>query len=392
MKHLFYSKKLKYILMFTLVFCMFFSIGQISYSYIFAQDDVPTIIVGQNGSSTVRPIFTAESGLWYPGYSASSVLRVVNEYSSTVNLNKLGMDIILERNGERLKFEEIDAIDYMDKMLIRIDYRNPMKRLVEGNIFNGKFSDFIKGKECSLQLGKKDYIDLVYTVKMDESAKVNIAGITSKPDFTVLVAEANIGNSGNDGRKSKKDDDIIEVPAEPIPEAVGHWAHDCIVTLLDHGIITGYEDGTIKPDNFITRVEAAALVSRALKLEQESNAYLYYIDDISIWAQGYVAVATKKGIFTGYPDKTFKADRFISREEMTTVLVRAFLADQNNNIQLEFLDKDEIGSWALGYVKLGVKNEVITGYPDGTFKPKNSITRAEAFTIICKLLGYHIEH
>ena len=53
---------------------------------------------------------------------------------------------------------------------------------------------------------------------------------------------------------------------------------------------------------------------------------------------------------------------------------------------MNFTDKDAISDWALNYVEIGTENNIITGYPDNTFKPQEDITRAEAFTMICKLL------
>lgn len=89
----------------------------------------------------------------------------------------------------------------------------------------------------------------------------------------------------------------------------------------------------------------------------------------------------------------FKPDNYITREEMVAVLIRAFnITLEDESLELPFADKDHIGQWALEYVKAGYENGIIEGYPDNTFRPKNPITRAETFTIICKLMGWHEEH
>jgi len=77
---------------------------------------------------------------------------------------------------------------------------------------------------------------------------------------------------------------------------------------------------------------------------------------------------------------------------MIAVLTRAFnITLKDESLELPFKDKDDIGEWAVKYVKAGYESGVIVGYPDNTYRPKNPITRAETFTIICKLLGLH-EH
>ena len=60
--------------------------------------------------------------------------------------------------------------------------------------------------------------------------------------------------------------------------------------------------------------------------------------------------------------------------------------------EIKFEDIKAISNWALEYIKTGVNNNVIEGYPDGTFRPQDNIKRGEAFRIICKLLGLHANH
>jgi len=89
----------------------------------------------------------------------------------------------------------------------------------------------------------------------------------------------------------------------------------------------------------------------------------------------------------------FKANNYITREEMIIVLTKGYEVKlQNEDLDLTFEDKDKIANWSLKYVKAGYESSVIVGYPDNTYRPKNNITRAEAFTIICKLMGLHDEH
>jgi hypothetical protein len=368
----------KFYIYLSLVAILFFILGFFLFSKTFADDIYTSIVVTKDGNTSTGPIFKSDGmnaqGPWYPGYSASEVLRIKNRFGSKVTINNLGMHIYLYRNEEQLDFNNEDSEDYMDKMLIKINYKNPLDNFFKGTIYEGNFKEFKNGVDCSIPVNNNKDIDLVYTITMDESAEINIAGIEGKIDFTVGILGDEISKKIN-----RKDSD-------------DHWAHDCIDTLIKHGIIQGYPDNTIRPDNYITRVEAAVLVGRALGLEEKDSIFTGYFDSIPNWARGYIISTSEEGIFKGYPGRLFKANNYITREEMTAVLIRAFNKTLENNIELQFKDKDNIANWAVEYVKAGVQNNIIEGYPDNTFKPNGNITRGEAFTMICKLLGYHDIH
>ena len=77
---------------------------------------------------------------------------------------------------------------------------------------------------------------------------------------------------------------------------------------------------------------------------------------------------------------------------MTKALSKAFKIKLDGDLKLQFEDKSEISNWALLYVKSGIQNKYIEGYPDNTFKPKRLITRGESFTLVCKLTKLHQTH
>jgi len=282
---LFKNKKLNLIIITCITIVTSISLGAATGSYIFATDSIPTIIIG-NGSTTVEAIFTSEGegaiGPWYPGFSAARNLRVINQYGSKIKVKEIGMDINLSRNNETLGFQEAEAVDFMRHMNIKIEYKNPIKMLLNGTIYDGDFNGLRKGVDCSVKLNKDDYVDLVYKVSMAEEAEINIAGIASSIDFTVAVeGDTSTGNDSDDKDKDKyvdRDKELIEEPIEVIPDIGSHWGHDCIVKLIEKGIVEGYEDGSIKPENYITRVEAAVLIGKALGLKEDNSEMSLYKD------------------------------------------------------------------------------------------------------------------
>ncbi len=166
-----------------------------------------------------------------------------------------------------------------------------------------------------------------------------------------------------------------------------HWARDNIIKLINKGIVSGYEDGTVKPDNQITRQEIAKLIVSALDAEAADTIELTFKDsaDIADWAKGYVQTAVNLGILNGYDDGTFKPTQPVSRKELAKIAMAAFKYEQTQD-KLDFHDEATIPAWAYGYVSAAVKNGIITGYEDGTFKPDRNVTRAETCTILVKCL------
>jgi hypothetical protein len=354
-----------------------------------------TLDVSGNGS-TAGPMFTG--GLWAPGMSQTGTLRLNNNHTERVRVNSLGLSMeLLNDRAEIIAPGEPLYETFAKNMKLTI--KKGRLLAFSDTVFDGSFFELLyesgdetyRGyallEEDRFNINKNDSEDLEYTVHMDEKAGNYMQGLKAMVAFLVNMDE----NPAPEHKYRNNNNELVEEPLEEYPDIGSHWAHDCIAALLQHGIIHGYPDGTIRPDNYITRAEAAVLVANALKLGEKEGT-LPYVDPIPAWAQGYILSATEKDVFEGYPGNVFNPDSYITREEMAAVLIRAFDKKAIDGTELIFKDTDDIGKWAEEYVKAGVDNSVITGYPDNTFKPEDKVTRAEAFTMICKLLGYHSEH
>jgi len=187
---------------------------------------------------------------------------------------------------------------------------------------------------------------------------------------------------------------IVQPTATPIDvtavykDISNHWAKDFIADLVAKDILKGYEDGTIRPDNSISRAELITLVIRAMGLTPSENPVLDFADKGSIpsWSAGYVALAKEHGIVSGYEDNTFRADKECTREEAVTIIMNAFKLGESDN-ELKFTDAKDISSWAYKLVAKAVEEGIISGYPDNTFRPAKSISRAEIITILYNCLN-----
>lgn len=166
-------------------------------------------------------------------------------------------------------------------------------------------------------------------------------------------------------------------------DIAGHWAEDNINRLVALGAISGYPDGTFRPDNKITRAEFATVLVKALKLSPQSGKV--FNDTAGHWAGDFIATAAANGIVNGYSDTQFGPDDNITREQMAVMIVKAAQLSVVSGGK-NFADKDRISAWAKDAVATASENNIITGYSDNTFRPGDSATRAEAVTVIVRLL------
>ena len=177
---------------------------------------------------------------------------------------------------------------------------------------------------------------------------------------------------------------VTPQPTVNIPSDIsGHWAKDSIIKMINAGVISGYPDGTFKPDKTITRAEFTVMIVKALNLE--TRAGKTFTDTASHWAKESISTAAAYGIISGYDENIFGPDDLITREQAAVIIARAAKLETATD-ESNFTDNKAISSWAKKGVAAAFKGKFITGYPDGTFKPQGKTTRAEAAVIIGKLL------
>jgi hypothetical protein len=229
-----------------------------------------------------------------------------------------------------------------------------------------------------------------------EDGNIKIGSGIKTPDIPPVVH--NNSNPGSSGGSSLPVAKPIETPAQNQPNIIAaedqfndtqnHWARANIQKLVSRKILNGYSDGTFQPDRNISRAEFAAVLVRAMNYTLSQDTQLKFTDKdiIPSWAQSYVDAAVKAGIISGYQDGSFRADANISRAEMAVMVMRALKINIDPRTTLSFTDTANIPDWALPYVQEAVKLKIISGNPDNRFLPDNNATRAEAATMIVKML------
>lgn len=162
----------------------------------------------------------------------------------------------------------------------------------------------------------------------------------------------------------------------------GHWGEDYIKRVYSLGLISGYPDGTFKPNNTITRGEFTVLVMKSL-------GYEIGISKNAHWAKNYIDKSIELGIVI--PEEFGENyDKGITRIQMTKMIIRTLgkekLALSYNKIDTRFKDNADIPELQRGYIIIASELGIINGYPDNTFKPNNTLTRAETTVVILKML------
>lgn len=149
--------------------------------------------------------------------------------------------------------------------------------------------------------------------------------------------------------------------------------------------IAGYPDGTFKPGKEVTRAEAVRMFVRLVNEGKElpKNPTTKFKDANNNWYSDEINFAVSKGFIKGYSDGTFKPNKGITRAEFAQ-MIAVFVKDGypgSSNF------KDVKGHWASNAIEQLYGNKKIKGFPDGTFKPDQKLTRAEAVTILNSVFG-----
>jgi len=248
----------------------------------------------------------------------------------------------------------------------------------------------------------------IYVINDDElySILVDDNDLKSSVTFTAIWKE----KSKNTPTPDEKDDEQIgtdtDIPASdtdlppkyplppvinPIPKPDNGDVQEVVKLFSEdhYAYIIGYPDGEVKPNNSITRAEVATVFFRMLTDEVRtanwttSNSFSDV--DKEDWYNNAVSVIAKMGIITGYPDGTFKPNQTITRAEVATIAAR-FARQMGLAATTQKAFNDVVGNWAEEDIAHAASVGWTNGYPDGTFKPGNSLTRAEFMTIVNRML------
>lgn len=347
------------------------------------------------------PVFSACDGI---AYSAPDMSRffVYFPLSLESGVYLLPVEYMVPSTGNHAK-EAIEALiaglpDYIAEssgmMVAKLPKQTKVLGLkVENGVCTVAFSDDIR----SVSVGAAGEIALVYAMvgtlcQFPEIDLVKIL-IDGQPAETLaghVDTSQPLGMDGNDIERFVT-----------LPDALQHWGGGAISILQISDIVGGYPDNTFRPDRTLTRAEFVKMLVETAKLPypNEAQAPVAFDDVAEHWCRSYVQRAFAAGMFS--PEdygKTFNPDQALSREEACYLLLKAsdiYLAEhpelviEPNQAGTKFEDEADIQAKYLDAVRECVKRGFIQGYPDGTFRPKATLTRAEACAILTRMQGIH---
>lgn len=172
--------------------------------------------------------------------------------------------------------------------------------------------------------------------------------------------------------------------AADMSDITGHWAAQFITQATDAGIVKGYPDGTFKPENSITRAEFVTMLARCPESNATVVSQAYDIQNFrdvkGHWAVQYLAGAVKDGVLNGFEDGTLRPDDTITREQVATILSRK-TPNAQKAFELPYVDSHYISLWAWDGVRMMYQVGVMKGDDKG-FRPQDNLTRAEAAKVL----------
>ncbi|WP_028988091.1 S-layer homology domain-containing protein [Thermicanus aegyptius] len=199
-------------------------------------------------------------------------------------------------------------------------------------------------------------------------------------------AESNIVNNGTINNNGIINTGTIVV--QFVDVQVNNWAYEAISSMSRRNVVSGYEDGSFRPNNPISREEFAKMIAVTFSLDLSVTQDVYYSDvPPTRWSYPYI-LATKEYVTGYYPPKGqpfFDPTANATREDVATALVK-IMGLSTEKYSSHFTDEDDISPKLRKYVNVAADHKLISGYPDGTFKPQNPITRAEIAVLLYRAI------
>jgi len=197
-----------------------------------------------------------------------------------------------------------------------------------------------------------------------------------------------IEGSISDGGGGDDDDDDGGQPPDSFSDIQNHWAKPFIQGLLDKGLISGFKDGTFKPDDKMTRAEYAALLVKAFNPSAKRDGINFTDVADDLWAKDVIQEAYRGEFLSGFPDNSFKPNDNVQRTQVIVSLVNGLgLSASDETVLSTYSDREAIPDYAKDEVNTATKKEIVVSYPDTKqLDPTKDATRAEVAAMVYQAL------
>ena len=179
------------------------------------------------------------------------------------------------------------------------------------------------------------------------------------------------------------------VPAA-LPRAAAVSVNEAMQKVVDWGFMRGDINGNLRPNDPITRAEFVTIVNRAFGYHVMGKAPFTDVKDADWYAQD-VSIAYTENYITGTTATTFSPKGKLTREQAVVILARNMRLQAYPGEDTSFSDSRDLQEWSRGLVEQAVRYHLVSGYPDGTFRPKRAITRGEAAVLLVNAVGNPVQ-
>jgi hypothetical protein len=284
-------------------------------------------------------------------------------------------------------------------------YKGEIKEAVpEVVVLTGEDKLMVNGNSITALKEGDSYVTLRYNAKLSDKngdtydiytqpVKIQIQKDAAVPDetttptktATITPVETMMRHSETrTPAPNSKEELTHKIPsANNFKDIKGHWSEQYVTNLLKEGVVSGYKDGTVRPNNLITREEFIKLLLTAAGYAPSEKKRSSFDDNnqISNWALGYIIKASEMGIIQGYGNNVMPT-RYMTRAEMIVMAMRAFGYEKSVDKKPKFKDAKEIPGWAANYIYEAYDMNIIKGYNSYEIRPNRKLSRAEALTVI----------
>lgn len=322
----------------------------------------------------------------------------VNEYMALDDSEKLLLDSYLkEADFTLLSVKDTFYIGKAVSQLRAADRWSVMRDKIEENEdilnFDTTYFDKVKNKDVVYQ---KFYAEFTGKENIDEIRELFLkVSENCYEDENEPRVESSSGGGGG-GSSTKRPISVPISPEKPISNTTEnktteftdmskHWAADAVSKLAGKGIISGFEDGTFKPEEKVTRAQFTVMIAKARGLTEGEYCNLSDVEKGS-WYEKSVNAAVSAGIVSGMGDGSFRPNEYIRRQDALLILYRAFGEKLQTGAAKSFADKEYISDYAKEAVDALSASGVVTGTDAGELKPIDNTSRAEVAALLARIL------
>lgn len=180
---------------------------------------------------------------------------------------------------------------------------------------------------------------------------------------------------------------MLPTAAFAATDTQGHWAGSVLAKWESQALISGYEDGTIRPNNEISRAEFVALVNRVAGYQAAGSTVKFSDVKTGDWYAGQVAIAVNEGYIGGFEDNTFRPNDSVTRAQAAAIIARIKNLPSDAARANQFADAAATPDWAKGVVGAVANAGYMIGDEANNFNAEKALTRAEAVASLDRVFG-----